>query len=137
MTGAILLRGPNVRLAARHAMRYGKTCSLALPHYCTVDRFELILRIGTSRSPSGPYIIVRMNTEEIVETIDVEIARLEKARDLLSGSPTKAAGLRVGSGRITGNGRTAGNGKRTMSPEGRARIAAAQKARWAKSRAGK
>jgi hypothetical protein len=66
-----------------------------------------------------------MNTEEIIVAIDAEITRLEEARKLLNGTAArpKSAG---GSG--------VGNGKRTMSAAGRARIAAAQKARWAKAR---
>jgi len=56
-----------------------------------------------------------MNTDEIMQTIDAEISRLEKVRSLLAGhtAPLK-------------------RGKRsTMSAEGRARIAAAQRKRWA------
>jgi hypothetical protein len=56
-----------------------------------------------------------MNTDEIMQTIDAEISRLEKVRALLAGhtAPLK-------------------RGKRsTMSAEGRARIAAAQRKRWA------
>jgi hypothetical protein len=56
-----------------------------------------------------------MNTDEIMQTIDAEISRLEKVRALLTGhtAPLK-------------------RGKRSkMSAEGRARIAAAQRKRWA------
>jgi hypothetical protein len=56
-----------------------------------------------------------MNTDEIVQNIDAEISRLEKVRALLTDhtAPLK-------------------RGKRwTMSAEGRARVAAAQKKRWA------
>jgi hypothetical protein len=64
-----------------------------------------------------------METTEIVKEIDAEIARLQQVRALLSGGQT-------------GNGRVAARpGKKgTMSAEGRARIAAAQKKRWAKLR---
>jgi hypothetical protein len=72
-----------------------------------------------------------MNINELIEALDAEIARLTHARALLDG-------------RIAGNGRTAvkrgpkpkanGTQRRTMSAEGRARIAAAQTARWAKAR---
>jgi hypothetical protein len=64
-----------------------------------------------------------MNLEAIVEIIDEEIERLSKARALLAGNvaPLKRGLLRAVP-------------KRTMSPEGRARIAAAQRARWAKTR---
>jgi hypothetical protein len=56
-----------------------------------------------------------MNIDEIMQTIDAEISRLEKVRALLTGhtAPLKRA-------------------KRSkMSAEGRARIAAAQRKRWA------
>lgn len=56
-----------------------------------------------------------MNIDEIMQTIDAEISRLEKVRALLTGhtAPLK-------------------RGKRSkMSAEGRARIAAAQRKRWA------
>jgi hypothetical protein len=64
-------------------------------------------------------IISGMNLEAIVQDIDAEISRLEKARALLTGhtAPLKPAKKR-----------------RTMSAEGRARIAAAQKKRWAKAK---
>jgi hypothetical protein len=56
-----------------------------------------------------------MNTDEIVQTIDAEISRLEQVRALLAGHTTPLK-----------------RGKRsTMSAEGRARIAAAQRKRWA------
>jgi hypothetical protein len=59
-----------------------------------------------------------MDIEAIVQDIDAEISRLEKARALLTDhtAPLK-------------------RGKRsTMSAEGRARIAAVQKKRWAKKK---
>jgi hypothetical protein len=60
-----------------------------------------------------------MNVADVVAAIDAEIERLSKARALLTGHtpPLKR-----------------GQAKRTMSAEGRARIAAAQNARWAKAR---
>ena len=69
-------------------------------------------------------IICGMNTNEIVDAIDKEIARLQQVRSLLAGSqsPVRAA-------------KTIRRAKkRVMSPEGRARIAAAQRARWAKQK---
>jgi hypothetical protein len=63
-------------------------------------------------------IIIGMDLEAIVQDIDAEINRLEKARALLTGhKASKLAGKRS-----------------TMSAEGRARIAAAQKKRWAKKK---
>ena len=64
-----------------------------------------------------------MNISEVIAGIDEEIARLERARDLLSGS-AGAAAYREGSAPT--------KVKRMLSPEARARIVAAQKARWAK-----
>jgi hypothetical protein len=69
-----------------------------------------------------------MTREEIIAAIDEEISRLEKVKELL---------LTAGTGRFTGStaykavasGRT-----RNLSPEARARIAAAQKRRWAKQK---
>jgi hypothetical protein len=60
-----------------------------------------------------------MDIEAIVRSLDAEISRLGKVRALLT-EPT--APLKVTKKR------------RTMSAEGRARIAAAQKARWAKAK---
>lgn len=62
-----------------------------------------------------------METTEILREIDSEIARLQQARELLSGGGT---GARVGRR----------SGKRVLSPEARARIAAAQRKRWAKQK---
>jgi hypothetical protein len=63
-----------------------------------------------------------MNIEAIVQTIDAEIDRLQRARSVLTGNvaPSKRA--------------APARKLRTMSAEGRARIAAAQRARWAKAK---
>jgi hypothetical protein len=59
-----------------------------------------------------------MNTAELIAAIDSEISRLQEARKLLAGG-------------------TATRGrKRVMSAEGRARISAAMKKRWAGKRKG-
>jgi hypothetical protein len=64
------------------------------------------------------FYIGAMNTDEIMQTIDAEISRLEQVRALLAGHTTPLK-----------------RGKRsTMSAEGRARIAAAQRKRWAAKR---
>lgn len=60
-----------------------------------------------------------MDTTELLSSIDSEIARLREARALLAGRDGH-----VRRGRIPGK-------KRTMSAEARARIAAAQRKRWA------
>jgi hypothetical protein len=71
-----------------------------------------------------------MNTTEILAHIDQEIARLEQVKAVLSGVPTKRK-----PGRPSSKPGKAGSAKkRTMSAEGRARIAAAQRARWAKAK---
>jgi hypothetical protein len=62
----------------------------------------------------------RMDTKALVAELDEEIDRLQKVRALLLGhtAPLK-------------RGRPPATKRRTMSPEGRARIVAAQKLRWA------
>jgi hypothetical protein len=63
-----------------------------------------------------------METQAIIVEIDSELATLRLARELLVG---------------TNNGHVAPRAKKkrhTMSAEGRARIAAAQRARWAKQK---
>ena len=70
-----------------------------------------------------------MTREDIIAAIDEEIGRLEKVKDLLQ-SP--------GSGKLSGaitRKTPSGPKKRNLSPEARARIAAAQKRRWAKQKA--
>lgn len=75
-----------------------------------------------------------MDTTEIIQTIDAEIARLEKAKALLDGNTTSPARR----GRPSGSTVTAkAKPRRKMSAEGRARIAAAQKARWARAKKAK
>jgi len=86
-----------------------------------------------------------MDTNKIIEQIEQEIARLQRAKSELSGSP-----IVRGPGRpkkivlfsaphkpITKKPRAkdvAPSSPRVMSAEGKARIAAAQKLRWAKSK---
>ena len=78
-----------------------------------------------------------MNTAEILSAIDEELTRLEQARALLGGAqngPAKAAIEGKRRGRPPGAAKQVPGTEtktRTMSEEGRARIAAAQKARWA------
>lgn len=71
-----------------------------------------------------------MNISKILSTIDAEIAKLQEVRKLLVGGEAKS-----GSGRNKHVSATPANKvKRKLSAEGRARIAAAQKARWARAR---
>jgi hypothetical protein len=65
-----------------------------------------------------------MNTNEIVDAIDKEIARLQQVRSLLAGSQVPVRPAKT----------MRRAKKRVMSAEGRARIAAAQRARWAKQK---
>jgi hypothetical protein len=66
-----------------------------------------------------------METKGVLAEIDAEIRTLEQVRALLVGDAK--------SGRRHGK-KAATSKKRRLSPEARARIAAAQKARWAKAR---
>ena len=74
-----------------------------------------------------------MNIETIISEIDAEIVRLEQAKRLLAGTTTKRE---PGRPRVNVTSAPAPKKKarRKMSAAGRARIAAAQKARWAKLR---
>jgi hypothetical protein len=69
-----------------------------------------------------------MNTAQILASIEQEIARLRQVRALLTGTQSTT---RLKLGRKPGK-KSATVKKRVLSPEARARIAAAQKARWAK-----
>lgn len=69
-----------------------------------------------------------MNTTEIITALDAELSRLTQARAILMGESQRKPAARVTIMRDTSR------PKRVMSPEGRARIVAAQKLRWAKSR---
>jgi hypothetical protein len=75
-----------------------------------------------------------MDTTEIIQTIDAEIARLERAKALLKGDTTAPA--KRGRSLSSKPAATSKPIRRRMSAEGRARIAAAQKARWAKVKRG-
>ena len=72
-----------------------------------------------------------MSVQNIITQIDAEIAKLQQARQLLSIDAT----VKRGPGRPRKNAaQPAEQGKRALSTEARARIAAAQKARWAKAK---
>jgi hypothetical protein len=87
-----------------------------------------------------------MNTNELIDALDTEIARLEQVKAILDGNrqgngrtvakrgrPVKAVSFDHGAN-VT---KVKAGKRRTISAEGRVRIAAAQKARWAKTRRGK
>jgi hypothetical protein len=84
-----------------------------------------------------------MNRNDIVVAIDAEIAQLQKVKTLLTGTdltrkrkPGRPAGVAASNKATSFNPVEFAKKtkRRTMSAEGRAKIAAAQKARWAKSR---
>lgn len=64
--------------------------------------------------------------QDIIKLIDSEIATWQAAKALLTGSTTVKAPRRAYTRKATSS--------RRMSPEGRARIAAAQKLRWANTK---
>jgi hypothetical protein len=74
-----------------------------------------------------------MDTTPIIQFIDAEIARLEQAKAVLNGRTTPAKRGQPISSKATPAAKPV---RRKISPEGRARIAAAQKARWAKTKRG-
>lgn len=71
-----------------------------------------------------------METKQILEEIDAEIARLTHVRNLLAGGKGGTSFRRANGAKPTGSPRK----KRVLSAEARARIAAAQKKRWAKQK---
>jgi hypothetical protein len=84
-----------------------------------------------------------MNIDEIVAAIDAEIEQLLKVKALLNGTTFTTKRRPGRPSRATVINQTAAfnsvkpakkNARRSMSAEGRAKIAAAQKARWEKSR---
>jgi hypothetical protein len=72
-----------------------------------------------------------MNSSQILIHLEEEISRLRQVRALLSGEQTTPTRLKLGPKPGKKPGITK---KRVLSPEARARIAAAQKARWAKAK---
>jgi hypothetical protein len=79
-----------------------------------------------------------MGIKQIIAELDAEIARLQQAKTLLSGATTapiaKQSPGRPKSAPASAAATTPAKKKRNLSPEGRARIAAAVKARWAKQK---
>jgi hypothetical protein len=79
-----------------------------------------------------------MSIATLISSIDADITKLQQARALLDGAATPVAKKRgrpaKAAGAAAGAVKTAAKPvkkMRTLSPEGRARIAAAAKARWA------
>jgi hypothetical protein len=78
-----------------------------------------------------------MNTRAIIEQIDAEIYKLQQARVILNGAtstPTKRAPGRPKASDEVSKPVVSAPTKRVMSAEGKAKIAEAQKRRWAKSK---
>lgn len=67
-----------------------------------------------------------MENVQLLQSLEEEISRLRKVRNLLAGVPAESA-WRPGSNGKPGK-------KHMLSPEGRERIAAAQRRRWAANR---
>jgi hypothetical protein len=75
--------------------------------------------------------------EEIISHIDAEISRLTEARDLVAGTAVGKVSRGPRKSGLTAPKAKGLRAKRVISPEGRARIAAAQKLRWAKQKRAK
>ncbi len=73
-----------------------------------------------------------MDIKEVIAHLDTEIARLQEVKGILSGLITTKARLGRPTPTVTVSAPVAA--KRVISKEGRARIAAAQRARWAKQK---
>lgn len=72
-----------------------------------------------------------MEVSRIIAEIDAQIAKLQQARELLSGAAVKAKGP----GRPKGSkNATSGRKRHKLSAEGRRRISESQKKRWAEQR---
>ena len=78
-----------------------------------------------------------MTIEEILLHIDAEINRLTEARDLVAGTAVGKVSRSPRKSGLAAPKPRAVRAKRVISPEGRARIAAAQKLRWAKQKRAK
>lgn len=85
------------------------------------DEKGTLLIFGASVHAGGPFSLesADMQTHAILNAIDAEITRLQQAKVLLSGLSTKPQRAVK---------------KRHLSAEARAKIAAAQRARWAKTK---
>jgi hypothetical protein len=72
-----------------------------------------------------------MQLSKILAEIDLEISRLEQARNILAGESSPAVkGPRKASAALSSDGIVKRKKKRNLSPEGRKRIAEAVRRRW-------
>jgi hypothetical protein len=77
-----------------------------------------------------------MSIEAIIEAIDLELSRLQSAKDLLSETSTTKRNLGRTAKAVTGiAAATSEKTRRALSPEARKRIADAQRLRWKKQKA--
>ena len=81
--------------------------------------------------------LAHMDIQSMIRSIDEEIARLEQARSILSDTSTTTINRGSGRPKNVPDVHSPIKKKRTMSAEGKARIAAAQKKRWAAKHAAK
>lgn len=73
-----------------------------------------------------------MGTDLLLEAIECEITKLQQARDLIASTSNHAKlTITTVKPKAIAKAKTKQPKKRHMSPEGKARIAAAQKKRWA------
>jgi hypothetical protein len=86
------------------------------------------LPFGWMRLAASLVYSTHMDTEKIIDALKAERERIDRAIGVLDGSSRGGTGRRRGGGR---------RGPRHMSAEARARIAAAQRRRWAKVKAQK
>ena len=92
--------------------------------------------------PPREDILPDMDMTSILTALDAEISRLQQARAILNGGGNSADIARRGPGRpkgvladsVTSSASSESGPRRTMSAEGKAKIAAAQRARWAKQK---
>jgi hypothetical protein len=75
-----------------------------------------------------------LDTANIIREIELEISRLEQAKAILSGTAVKRSPGRPKRAQSVIKTVAVEPTKRVMSAEGKAKIAAAQKLRWAKSK---
>jgi hypothetical protein len=90
---------------------------------------------GRYRSKVGKNIGGTVDFNRLVHEIDSEISRLQQARALLTGEPTKRSPGRpkvaAATHKAAPTALKSGKRKRRLSPEGRKRIADAMRKRWA------
>jgi len=92
---------------------------------------EMLYRYAASLCRPPYYKLLRMSFPKILTLIDAEIATLQQARALIAGAAKRGVGRPKGS---TAPVVAKPKHKHKLSPEGRARIATAAKARWAAQR---